>query len=260
MTSPAYPLTFAHANGFPGACYQELFEALTPWEVIVPSCMGDRVRADEIRWDRFADELLESIVPLGRPVIGIGHSLGGVVTVLAAAKRPECFRAVITLDPPLLAAWKRQVHAGLKRFKLADRFTPAGKSRSRRDRFASREEAFAHFRQRGLFRNFSEKTLWLYIEHGLRDDGNGLTLTIPREVEAEIFGGLPARLPKNISELSGALFYATQPALLTANDLKWWDRMLPRFEQYPLEAGHLFPLEAPELTAQQLLTVLRQYE
>ncbi len=254
MTAPL--LVFAHANGFPGPCYTELFDALAPWEVQALPCMGDGHRVEEIRWERFADELLEVLEPLKRPLIGIGHSLGGVVTLMAAAKRPDLFTSLIALDPPLLARWKRELHSGLQKVRLGDRFTPAWKSRTRRERFASREEALDYFRGRGLFKHFSERALQLYVEHGLREEAAGVTLTIPREVEVQIFRTLPARLPKGVRELRGTLIHATAPALLTARDLRWWQHTLPHFEQVPIAAGHLFPLDQPNATGALIREVL----
>ena len=38
----------------------------------------------------------------GRKVIGLGHSLGSVLTLMASYRRPELFSQVIMLDPPLI--------------------------------------------------------------------------------------------------------------------------------------------------------------
>ena len=38
----------------------------------------------------------------GSAIIGIGHSLGGILTFLAAYRRPELFKGIIMLDPPQL--------------------------------------------------------------------------------------------------------------------------------------------------------------
>lgn len=256
MTEPL--LVFAHANGFPGQCYTELFEALTPWEVQALPCMGDGHRAEDVRWEFFADEVLEVLVSLKRPLVGLGHSLGGVVMLMAAAKRPDLFVHLITLDPPLIARWKRELHWGLQKVRLGDRFTPAWKSRNRREHFSSREEALNYFRGRGLFKHFSERALQLYVEHGLRENESGVTLTIPREVEVQIFRTLPARLPRGVRELEGTLIHATAPSLLTPQDLRWWNRTLPRFEQIPLAAGHLFPLDQPDATGALIAEVLQR--
>ena len=45
-------------------------------------------------------DLLQQLREEG-PAVVIGHSLGGIITVLAAERRPELFEAVIGLDPAL---------------------------------------------------------------------------------------------------------------------------------------------------------------
>ena len=37
-----------------------------------------------------------------RDVIGVGHSLGGVLTLYAAIRRPDLFRALVFIDPVFL--------------------------------------------------------------------------------------------------------------------------------------------------------------
>ena len=47
------------------------------------------------------DQVIDSIVrqAKGRKVIGLGHSLGSVLTLMASFRRPELFSQVIMLDP-----------------------------------------------------------------------------------------------------------------------------------------------------------------
>jgi len=60
--------------------------------------------------------LLEQRVP--QPAILFGHSLGGMVALLAAAQRPDLVRAVIAGDSPLSSAtWLAALHASRARLR-----------------------------------------------------------------------------------------------------------------------------------------------
>jgi len=86
-------------------------------------------------------ELIEHVERHGEPVLGVGHSLGGYLTALAALKRPALFRAIVLLDSPILGGWRAALFKMVKRFGLADYVTPAGVTRERRAVWASSEEA-----------------------------------------------------------------------------------------------------------------------
>ncbi len=85
---------FAHANGFPALTYNKLFSNLKEnFEVnyltrhahnpIFPVTDG---------WHRLADELREEIIRrYDKPIIGIGHSLGGILHFLVAVEHPELY-------------------------------------------------------------------------------------------------------------------------------------------------------------------------
>jgi len=70
-------------------------------------------------------------------VLGVGHSLGGYLTMLAALERPELFRAIVVLDSPVIGTWAGRAFGLVKRFGLVDRVTPAGATRDRRSHWKS---------------------------------------------------------------------------------------------------------------------------
>ena len=86
---------FAHANGVPAKVYQKLFDALSDqFDVIyVPLIGTDQRYPVDNHWESMTQQVIDSIVQKanGRKVIGIGHSLGAVLTFKAALKRPDLF-------------------------------------------------------------------------------------------------------------------------------------------------------------------------
>ncbi len=55
---------------------------------------------------------------------------------------------------------------------------------------------------------------------------------------------------------AGSLLYATAPALLSKQDLGWWQSRFEHFALIPVREGRLFPLENPERTAGLILVAL----
>ena len=86
-------------------------------------------------WKPFSEDLLQFLAGQPAPVIGVGHSIGAIVTLRAALQDPTKFRALILIDPVLfvpsrLIAWNFFYTLG-----LADRVHPliAGAKRRRRE-------------------------------------------------------------------------------------------------------------------------------
>src|SRR2546430_5929780 len=127
-------LHFSHANGFPAACYRKMFSFLErDFEIDYINAIGHDPRHPVTdSWPHLVAELIERLEGRREPVLGVGHSLGGYLTALAAVKRPALFRAIILLDSLILGPWQGTVFKMVKRFGLADRVTPAAMTPRRR--------------------------------------------------------------------------------------------------------------------------------
>ena len=120
---------FSHANGFPAPCYSKLFGFLeNGFRIGYLDRIGHDARFPvSDRWDHLVDELIAGIeTRWNEPVIGVGHSLGGYLSALAAVRRPELFRAIILLDAPILGQFTGSAVQFIKHIGLIDRVTPAG--------------------------------------------------------------------------------------------------------------------------------------
>ena len=91
-------LHFFHANGFPTAVYLPLLQELTSqFRVIGLSLPGQDGLGGEIEsWEAIADHLTDFIGSLNLgPVIGVGHSIGAVCTMIGAVKKPVQIVAIL---------------------------------------------------------------------------------------------------------------------------------------------------------------------
>ena len=242
-------IQFSHANGFPEKTYSVLFKHLKDHTISTIDNLAENRVPPAINWHDLTEDVLESAEKFKEPVIGVGHSLGGMLTLLAAAKKPDRFQTIILLDPPLFSLNKRRLISLLRVLHVEDLFGPSGKSKKRRVNFVSKKDAYTYFKAKKIFINFHPQALQDYVEHGLTAVKQGLELKIPVEKEVAIFHNLLLSYPRSINKVRGTLFYAVNNPILGSSDLRWIKRRIPEIKVYPFPGTHFFPLENPESTA-----------
>jgi pimeloyl-ACP methyl ester carboxylesterase len=255
------PLHIAIANGFPPQTYAPLLHPLTARFHVV--CLPPRALWPDAApppqfedWRRLAGDLLDGLRAYGLSnVIAIGHSFGGVASLLAALEEPARFRALGLLDPTILPPEVMQAMDDLVAAGTANDFPLAQGALRRRRRFDSAEAAYAYFRTRPLFANWPDATLRLYAEYGTRPsaDGVGVELAWPPEWEAYYFTTLYTRTWEDAPRLRGLL-----PLLVVRgqNSDTFFEAaaqrlrgLLPDMTYAEIAGhGHLFPHTAPDET------------
>lgn len=188
------PLHFLHANGYPPSCYQPLLQLFATQHHTLGMLLRplwSNSKPEEIQdWNPFSEDLVQLLDERKLDsVIGVGHSIGAIVTLRAALKQQDRFRALILLDPVLfpryfMLEWNLMRLAG-----LGYRFHPLIRGALKRRReFDDLDKMFEGYRRRGIFRFFSDENLRALIQ-GLtqpKADG-GFELTFNPGWEARIY-------------------------------------------------------------------------
>jgi pimeloyl-ACP methyl ester carboxylesterase len=215
------PLHFLHANGYPPDCYKPLLELFkTEYHVFGMSLRplwGDAKLEDLPSWHPLSDDLLRFLasttsgfdtsekntrstqpaplttVPMlvgsAEPVIGVGHSIGAVVTLRAALHDPDKFKALVLIDPVLFVPSRLILWHIFRAIGLGDRVHPliAGAKR-RRKTFDDLETVFRGYRNRNIFRYMSDENLRIHIEGMTKPTSNRrYELVYSPEWEAQIY-------------------------------------------------------------------------
>lgn len=246
-------IQFSHANGFPAKTYSVLFNHLEGHKISTINILAEKRNTADINWHDLTEDVLVCVGQFREPVVGVGHSFGGVLTLLAAAKKPELFQTIIMLDPPLFSTNKRLLISILRNLNIEDWVSPSGKSKKRREYFESKKQAHKYFQSKKMFKNFHPETLNDYITHGLILGKNGLKLSISVEKEVAIFHNMLTSIPKLVYKVRGTLIYATKNPILWASDLRWIKRNFTKLNLIPFPDSHLFPLDYPESTAKMII-------
>lgn len=255
-------LHIAVANGFPPKTYSPLLRPfMDSYRVIsLPprALWGDEVPPDGFHdWWMVADDLLAGLDTYQlNDVIAVGHSFGGIGSLLAVIKEPERFKALILLDPTILMpnilsmiqqAWDQGVIDQLPMVQGANR---------RRRQFDSVDDAFTRFRGKRLFEGWSDEVLRLYAEHGTQpaSDGKGVELTWSAEWEAFYFSTVQQTIWDDLPEVNGLV-----PTLIirggasdtfVAEAVKRTKSLIPAATYAAVDGhGHLFPQSDPQSAA-----------
>lgn len=246
-------LHFAHANGFPGGSYNRFLDHFrSGYDVIAIDRLGHNPQFPvNNNWSNLADELIEFLERrAGSPVTGVGHSLGSLVTFIAAYKRPDLFSSVIMLDPPFVTGAWGALFRILKLTGIADRITPAEQSGGRRTVWRDMREAEEYFHSKKLFRAFDPQSLKDYMKYGIKPCESGLCLSYDVATEVKIFQTMPDNIGsyRRSLGLPGALIYGETSNAVHLRTLRRFTAK-HGFSLCTSPGGHLFPLEKPDEAA-----------
>ena len=189
---------------------------------------------------------------LGQPVYLAGHSLGGILSAMAAARHPELARGVLLIDSPLVGGWRASAVGVAKRTPLLGALSPGRISRARRNTWASSEEALEHFQRKKIFARWDPQVLRDYVEHGLLDQDGKRVLAFEREVETAIYNTLPhnldALLRRQPLRCPAAFIGGRSSVEMRQVGMTLTER-ITQGRITMLDGSHLFPMEQPLTTA-----------
>ncbi|MDX1614037.1 MAG: alpha/beta hydrolase [Candidatus Promineifilaceae bacterium] len=247
-------LHFAHANAYPPGCYRQLLTSLEAnFRVLAmhqrPLWPGSQPEAVD-DWRVFAADLQRFCKQQGLGhIIGIGHSLGAVATMMAALAQPDLFRALVLIEPvflpPELLALMESQGDELRRQDLPLVQTAL----RRRSQWPSRQAAFDHFRSKRVFRHLSDSALQDFVAHGLvADEAGEFRLAFPPRWEARIYGLIPTAVWRLIPQVSQPILGLRGEYSDTLSKASWnhWQQGQPQATFVEVaDSGHLLPLERP---------------
>ena len=254
-----------HANGFCAALWEPVAAELRPHYRVV--AMDARGHGDSSKpegdaafaWHHFGVDALAVARALarehpdGRVALALGHSFGGTSLMMAASQDSALFDRLVMVDPVLHPKPDASMADPTRSERLS---VMVERARTRRQVFASRDEARESWRDTVLFEHWTQRAFDLYLAEGLADRPDGsVELKCPGVVEAAIFG-------------AGPDFDAWQVAsrVKTPTLLLWAESGdFPRFVYEAvaegmadarirdLAAGHLATMERPELVVEAVL-------
>ena len=265
------PAHFAHATGFCAGLYTPLAERLRQRLRVVG--MDDRghgrtrARANPRtlkNWDVFVEDLAHFFEHLGEPVIAMGHSRGGVASLLLAVKRPELVRALILVDPTILPfSWMWWWYLA-KKTGFAKYVPIAHRAAKRKWVWPDPETILSAYRGKASFRSWREGFLESYVTWGTEKTENGkIKLCCDPAWESRCFAVCPHDVWRFVSKIH-------QPTLVLYG--KNSDTFLPPAvkrlkEKVPhativgfKDTGHFVPMEKPDECVEAVFSFLHEHQ
>jgi len=262
-------LIFLHATGFNALTYRPLLEPLGErFRVIALDLRGhgrSRLPADAARLTTlrlYARDLLAMLKVLkpARPPILSGHSLGGLVSVTAAAARHGVAERLVLVDP-VLPPWRfsqkfQPIHRSADRIALLPIAQGAAR---RRGRFATKADAVTAYRARPTFAGWAPGFLEGYVEDGFvpAEDG-GIRLACTPLWEATSFAALRHDIPALLGRIRVpvTILRAERESTVRESEARL-RRLKPDLEMETVPgSSHFLPMEQPEPVRAQLIAAL----
>jgi len=263
-------LVFSHANSFPASTYKVLFKSLRArgYTVKAVEKFGHDARyAVTDNWPHVVQQLLDFTQPIvektGEPVWLVGHSLGGFLSLMAAARQPALARGVLLIDSPILGGWRSRALGMIKTTQLVGSLSPGAVSRQRRNSWPDVEAAFEHFRHKRAFAKWEDQVLRDYVTHGTLEQDGKRVLAFDRSIETRFYN----TLPDNLDQLLARHPLKCPVSFIGGHDSAEMRQVgmgmtekVTRGRIMMLDGSHLFPMEKPLATAAAIEAALRNME
>ncbi len=254
-------LHFYGGNGFPVGVYQPLLTRLSQHFVVSSLAMRgywhDKPTAKALTREEDADMLIEFLqATQTQPIVAVGHSQGATATAMAAAKRPELFRAVYLIEPVTFTKAQAVLYECLPRF-IKQRYEPFKGTLQKQTHWDSIDDYYQHLRGHRAYKRVSDENLWIYASHSLvaSTQGNGYELLFSPEQELANYHGKTPFIDNALKELNhlGVPYQLItgKPNIFISEKVRQaWAKFVDEDKIITLpEYGHLLPVEAPELVA-----------
>jgi pimeloyl-ACP methyl ester carboxylesterase len=247
-------INLACANGFTPQTYTPalapLFERYRVLSAPNRQLWPDAPPSSLTNWHQLGDDLLAQLDAItDQPVIGIGHSVGGVAMMYAAIKRPQRFSKLILIEPTMISPrYILWILSAMRLVGMEGRVRIVQGALKRRREWPSKDEAFNLLSAKPLFKYWEPAAMRAYIETGLRPAANGVELVISPEWDAQIFKtlatdvwSLPQRLTVPTMVIHGGKTNIFTPLSARLFQQRKRDARMELIS----DAGHMVPQEQP---------------
>jgi pimeloyl-ACP methyl ester carboxylesterase len=259
-------IVFSHGNSFPASTYGVMLDNLRQrgFEVAAVEKFGhDPQYPVSNNWPHLVQQLADFARAQqadGTPAFLVGHSLGGILSLMCAARHPELARGVVLIDSPVIGGWRATTLGLAKRTPLIGSLSPGRISQKRRNHWPSADAALESFQHKKAFAKWDPQVLHDYIAHGTHDEGGQRVLSFDREVETAIYNSLPHKLDSLLKrhplKCPAAFIGGTHSAEMRQAGMELTQQVV-KGRVMMLDGSHLIPMEKPLATAAAIEATLR---
>jgi pimeloyl-ACP methyl ester carboxylesterase len=256
-------ILFFHGNSFPASTYSVMLNELRRRNLQVQALekIGHNPAFPVTsNWPHLVEEVHAFAQPLiaahSGPVVLVGHSLGGMLSLMLAAQYPHLAHGVVMVDAPAVGGLQAKVLQLSKTLSLNKKFSPGAISRKRRNEWLSLEEVRAHFASKKVFARWDPQVLNDYVLQGTREEkseaGVRRVLSFNRDIETLIYNNVPHNLERLLKKhpltcpVSLVAARHSREMRLAGSD---FTHKITKGRITMIDGTHLVPMEKPLVTA-----------
>jgi pimeloyl-ACP methyl ester carboxylesterase len=261
--TPKPVIVFSHGNSFPASIYgamTKLLEARGYTVRAIEKLGHDPAYPVTSNWPHLVKQLADfakaQAVETKAPIVLVGHSLGGFLSLMCAATHPDladgALRGVVLLDAPIIGGWRARMVGAAKLSAMIGSFPPGSISAKRKRKWASTEDAYLHFRAKKSFSGWDDEAIRRYAEHGTFEHEGKRQLAFDRAVETAIYNCLPhnlGRLMKSHPPKCPVAFIGGRQSFEVKAVGLGLTKRITDGRMRMVDGSHLFPIENPLVTA-----------
>jgi pimeloyl-ACP methyl ester carboxylesterase len=262
-------LIFSHGNSFPASTYGVMTTSLKKRGFTVKAI--EKIGHDSAypvtdNWPHLVQQLADFAKresdKAGLPAYLVGHSLGGILSLMCAAKHPTLAQGVVLLDSPVIGRWRATTLGAIKTTHIVGRVSPGAISKNRKQAWPNADAAYAHFKSKRAFALWDDAALRDYIAHGMVDADGQRHLAFDRHIETQIYNTLPHNLDSLLKRhplkcpaaFIGGLQSEEMKRVGTALTAK-----VTKGRMAWMEGTHLYPMEKPLAAAAAVEAAVRGF-
>jgi pimeloyl-ACP methyl ester carboxylesterase len=258
-----------HSIGFCAGLYSPLAALLTDhFQVLGLDGRGHgRTKApadpDKLKnWHIFYDDLEGFCRHIGQPVIAIGHSMGGTVSMAAAVRRPELLRALVMIEPGIIPPeWIPGTYL-MQKCGLTGLAPMVSKTAKRKNKWPDRAALRDHLSTNKLFVHWERSFIDAYIEYMIEDTDTGaVQLRCDPRWEARCIATAPTDIWQYVPKLKTPtlIIYGSNTRTFLPSVIKRFKNEVPHAVFRCFEGiGHNVVMENPREAAASILEFLRE--
>ena len=269
VKNPDQRVHLVHGNGFSAGTLIPLVQLMPKnWDCYISNLPGQggsswfEDRAPN--WLEMADALAESIrkkmdVENKGPVVGIGHSFGGALTLIAASRNPDLFSRIILLDPIMIRPTLSVAQYFMRATGLWKKTASYKSVHNRKYQWPNAADMKAELSKKRLYRNFDPQVMEYFVQTASHINQQGQReLSCAPRWEASIFASFPRSLWKSVKKLSvnTDIVMAENTFFYVRHGVEAAAKKNDNVRVHEFGEGHCFPMDDPKGTVKLVVKFL----
>lgn len=211
-------------------------------------------------WNQMAGDIAQSLQErASKPVIGIAHSLGGVLTSIMASDNPKLFKRIILLDPVLFPQYVLSAQKFLRYTGLGKRQPLITSVLARRRSWPDQDAMLADLKSKRLYRDWDDQALSAFVQYGSKlNKEQQVELACRPEWEANIFMSWPESVWSKFKNIDCPIDILTASHSFPFVDqgCKKAAKVNKNVTLHPIKGSHCFAMELASETAKRISVII----